>query len=61
MMEAGDHWGSDVLFGAVMGYIIGHHVAGEHKELEVAGYRLEPLNYVDDSRAVMGLALRKEF
>jgi membrane-associated phospholipid phosphatase len=28
MMDEGDHWASDVLFGAVLGWVVGHTVAG---------------------------------
>ena len=41
MMETGDHWPSDVVFGAVLGWIVGHGVAGKGK-LEIAGFELVP-------------------
>ena len=37
MMDSGDHWASDVLFGGILGYIVGHTVAGENKELTLGG------------------------
>ncbi len=41
MMDSGDHWASDVLFGATLGYVVGHSVAGKHK-LEFAGFDVIP-------------------
>ena len=46
MMDSGDHWGSDVLFGATLGWIVGHGVAGKYKEFEIAGFRPEPLTMI---------------
>jgi len=61
MMDSGDHWASDVLFGAVLGYVVGHSVAGEHKKIEVAGFDVLP--YVSNirGRSVMGISVAKEF
>ncbi len=43
MMETGDHWGSDVVFGAVLGYITGHTIAGEKKkELKIGAFNIVP-------------------
>lgn len=43
MMETGDHWGSDVVFGAVLGYITGHSIAGEKKqELKIGQFDVLP-------------------
>ncbi len=43
MMETGDHWASDVVFGAVLGYITGHTIAGEKKkELKVGAFNIVP-------------------
>ena len=30
MMDDGDHWASDVLFGATLGWVVGHGVARRH-------------------------------
>ena len=46
MMDSGHHWASDVLFGAVLGYVVGHSIAGEHKKLEVAGFGVLPYTSV---------------
>ncbi len=61
MMDAGDHWASDVLFGGLLGYIIGHHVAGKYHDIEVAGFNLIPYSTVHDDKPVMGLGFIKEF
>jgi len=61
MMDSGDHWASDVLFGAVLGYITGHHVAGKHKELDLAGFKMAPLTSSLSSKNVAGLSLVKKF
>jgi membrane-associated phospholipid phosphatase len=58
MIASGDHWTSDVLFGGVLGFIVGHSVAGNHMKMEVAGCQFEPM--VTDSGA-MGIALVKDF
>jgi len=42
MMDTGDHWGSDVVFGATLGWVVGHSVAGKHKKLELAGFEMVP-------------------
>jgi hypothetical protein len=57
-MESGNHWASDILFGGVLGWIVGHGVAGKHKQLEVAGFELVP--YLGDSGA-SGIALVRQF
>ncbi len=60
MMDSGDHWGSDVVFGATLGWIVGHTVAGRHKELELAGFRVLPYTgYANGS--VVGISLVKQF
>lgn len=42
MMDTGDHWASDVVFGATLGWVVGHTVAGRHKKLELAGFDIVP-------------------
>jgi hypothetical protein len=60
MMDAGDHWASDVLFGGALGFIVGHAVADRHKQLEIAGFQIEPM--IDfGSRPSTGIALVKRF
>lgn len=58
MMDAGDHWASDVLFGGVLGWVVGHTVAGKEKQLKVAGFEVVP--YFSESGA-NGIALVRQF
>lgn len=60
MMDAGDHWGSDVVFGATLGWVVGHTIAGKHKELEIAGFKVLPYAGGAQSHA-MGVSLVKRF
>jgi membrane-associated phospholipid phosphatase len=59
MMDTEDHWASDVLFGAVLGYVVGHTVAGKAKKVEIAGFSLVP--YSGNDGTAMGLGLAKQF
>jgi len=59
MMDAGDHWASDVLFGAVLGYVVGHTVAGKDKRLQVAGCDMVP--FFGSHGDAMGMGLVKQF
>jgi len=60
MMDAGDHWASDVVFGATLGWVVGHTVAGRHKDFEVAGFKLVP--YVTNTeRPATGIGLMRRF
>lgn len=60
MMDEGDHWASDVVFGAALGWVVGHTVAGKHKDLEIAGFRVLP--YVASTRGpAAGVTLIKRF
>ena len=60
MMDTGDHWASDVVFGATLGWVVGHSVAGKHEKLEVAGFKVLPLMAATNSPA-MGISLLKQF
>ncbi len=60
MADTGDHWASDVVFGAALGWVVGHTVAGKHKELEVAGFKLLPYMGGTDGSAV-GISFVKQF
>ena len=42
MLDTGDHWTSDVVFGATLGWVVGHTIAGKHKQLEIAGFKVLP-------------------
>lgn len=64
MMESGDHWASDVLFGAVLGYVTGHTVAGEDKDKwQIAGFDIVPYSGVNSysGETEMGVSLVKYF
>ena len=60
MIDSGDHWGSDVIFGATLGWVVGHTFAGKHKELEVAGFKVLPF-MENDNGPVVGVMLVKKF
>jgi membrane-associated phospholipid phosphatase len=57
-MEDREHWFSDVVFGAAMGYVIGKTVAGNHKT-EVMGMQVVPL--ANPESESMGIGLAKTF
>ena len=60
MMDTGDHWASDVVFGATLGWIVGHTVAGRNKKLEIAGFDLVP--YVGSTEeSTVGVGFLKQF
>ena len=60
MMDTGDHWASDVVFGAALGWVVGHTIAGKHKQLEIAGFKVLP--YMGNADGpVMGVSLVKRF
>jgi hypothetical protein len=60
MMDTGDHWGSDVVFGATLGWVVGHTIAAKHKNLETAGFKVLP--YTANSRgSVVGVNLLRQF
>jgi hypothetical protein len=63
MMDTGDHWASDVVFGATLGWVVGHTIAGKHKKLEkleVAGFKILPYASPQDG-TVIGISLMKRF
>ena len=60
MMDSGDHWASDVIFGGTLGWVVGHTVAGKHKQLEIAGFQVVPCLTTAYYPAV-GLTLVKQF
>ena len=61
MMDSGDHWASDVLFGGILGYLIGHQIAGEDKKLELAGFNVMPFTANIGNENVMGVRLTRRF
>lgn len=60
MMDDGDHWASDVVFGAALGWVVGHTVAQRHGGLELAGFEVQPYSGNAYAPAV-GLSLAKRF
>jgi membrane-associated phospholipid phosphatase len=61
MMDSGDHWASDVVFGATLGWVVGHTVAGKHKRLELAGFEVVPYAVGTESGSSVGVTLVKRF
>jgi len=60
MMDTGDHWASDVVFGATLGWVVGHTVAGRHKKFEIAGCDVVP--YVGNTEeSTVGVGFLKQF
>jgi hypothetical protein len=60
MMDTGGHWASDVVFGATLGWVVGHSVAGKHKKLEIAGFQVVP--HIGSANGMgMGVSLVKRF
>ena len=60
MMDAGDHWASDVVFGATLGWVVGHSIAGKHKIPEAAGFEVLPYASANKD-SVTGVMLVKRF
>ncbi len=61
MMDSGDHWASDVVFGGVLGYLIGHQIGGKHMNLELAGFQVVPISSISGTEQVFGIGLTKQF
>lgn len=61
MMDSGDHWASDVVFGAVLGWIVGHHIGGKQKALELAGFEVFPYTDLRPTGSTVGICLVKRF
>jgi membrane-associated phospholipid phosphatase len=60
MMDEGDHWAGDVLFGAVLGWVVGHTVADRHGSVEIAGFELLPY-YGNYQTPAAGISLARRF
>lgn len=60
MMDTGNHWASDVVFGATLGWVVGHTVAGKHRKLELGGFRVVP-QVVTSHGPGIGISLLKQF
>ena len=61
MLGAGDHWASDVVFGATLGWVVGHTIAGKHKQLEIAGFNVLPYSGGTGRDRGFGVLLMKRF
>ena len=61
MIDAGDHWASDVLFGGILGYIVGHHIAGKHQDSPLAGLEIAPLTSTLSDQRLTGICIVKKF
>ena len=60
MMDVGDHWASDVVFGATLGLVVGHTVARHDRSLDVAGFQVMPY-YGGPETAVTGVNFLRRF
>jgi membrane-associated phospholipid phosphatase len=58
MMETGDHWASDIVFGATLGWVAGHTIAGKGRLPSVAGFTVLPLSAQEPA---VGVTLFKDF
>ncbi len=61
MVEEGDHWMSDAVFGAALGWAVGHSVAGKHMDMEIAGFDIVPMPPTTLGEPTVGLSLVKQF
>ena len=60
MMDCSDHWASDVAFGATLGWVVGHSIAGKHKIPEAAEFEILPYASMDGNSGT-GIMLVKRF
>jgi membrane-associated phospholipid phosphatase len=60
MMDSGDHWTSDVVFGAALGWVVGHTFGAKQRQLEIAGFKVLPYT-ASNSGSVIGVNLVKRF
>jgi membrane-associated phospholipid phosphatase len=60
MMDEEDHWASDVVFGAALGWAVGHTVARRHGRAEIAGFEVQPY-YGRHEMPAVGLSLTRRF
>jgi hypothetical protein len=63
MLDSGDHWTSDVVFGAAIGWVVGHTFGEKQKQLEVAGFKVLPYTACapGNNGTVVGVNLVKRF
>lgn len=60
MVDTDDHWTSDVIFGATLGWVVGHTIANEKKDLEFAGFKIVPV-FPAAEKSAFGISLVKRF
>jgi hypothetical protein len=60
MLDTGDHWTSDVVFGAALGWVVGHTFGAKQRRLEVAGFEVLPYT-ASNSGSVIGVNFVKKF
>jgi len=60
MMDTGDHWASDVVFGAALGWVVGHSIAEKNRLPEIAGFKVLPYTSTKGNSTV-GLNFVKQF
>jgi hypothetical protein len=63
MLDTGDHWTSDVVFGAAIGWVVGHTFGARHKQLEIGGFEVLPYTAYTpgNNSTVVGVNLVKRF
>ncbi|UCD53144.1 MAG: phosphatase PAP2 family protein [Phycisphaerales bacterium] len=59
MIDDGDHWASDVVFGATLGWVVGHTVA-RNQSPEIAGFEVSPY-YGRRDHPALGINLTRRF
>jgi len=53
---------SDIVFGATLGWVVGHTIAGKHKNLELAGFQVIPyMTQTKNDNTDMGITMLKQF
>ncbi len=57
-MDTGEHWASDVIFGAAIGYTVGRTVAGKERPRL---FGMDVLPFIDPASGSSGVALAKRF
>lgn len=63
MLDTGDHWASDIVFGAALGWVVGHTFGENQKQIEVAGFKVLPYTACvpANNDTVVGVNLVKRF
>jgi hypothetical protein len=61
MLDTGDHWTSDIVFGTTLGLVVGHTFGEKQKKLEIAGFKVLPYTANHHRGSVVGVNLVKKF